>query len=136
MGKCKGLVLAAESVFREFLNTASALWSKYLEVGPGQLDPADGELLEEALRRIREANLDNAIPRDDWRTEFDAAVTTLEPLLLRCVTRPEGLCFVTGEAGLIPNRQQHEQCSGALQRLTDLVLELDSGHQNDESVAR
>lgn len=122
----KGLVLAAESVFKEFLDTANALWSKYLEVGPGKLDSTDRELLERAVNRVREPEGEHTIPRDGWRAEFDATLAVLEPLLRRCATRSEGLCFVTGEAGLIPNQQQHRKCSDALLQLANLVRELDN----------
>ena len=46
--------------------------------------------------------------------ELLVALDTVEPLLRRCVERTEGLCFVTGEAGLIPRKDLHEKCETAL----------------------
>lgn len=49
------------------------------------------------------------------------AAEALRELCHRCCRRSEGLCFITGEAGLIPRRDLHDRFEKALQALRAVV---------------
>ena len=109
--------------------TSESLWAKYLEAGPGKLAPDLLTPLDAGLNSVRTAIADHkagpsTIPVEAWRDELNATISTIENLLHRCVERTEGLSFVTGEAGLIPRRDLHEQCEAALTRLRELISQL------------
>ena len=93
---------------------ARELWEAYLTCGPSKLSP---DAMEPFIAQK------NALPTasDDDATELHALLEELEPLLRRCAERPEGLCFVSGEAGLIPRRDLHEKCEELLDRLQSLT---------------
>ncbi len=88
---------------------AQDLWQRYLELGPGRL-PDDA--MEPYLNERAALKTDVV--------EVHALLAELEPLLRRCVERTEGLCFVTGEAGLIPRRDLHAKCEELLDQLERL----------------
>jgi hypothetical protein len=109
----------------EFADLSESLWQRYLKLGPGCL-PADSfKPIESAQVQIRKS-LENhtAVSNGAWGTEFRIVSDELELLLRRCVERSEGLCFVTGEAGLIPIRELHDRCEKALATLNRLKSEL------------
>ena len=103
------------SVWNKFFEAANAVWRQYLECGPGQLT-AEGLAPFLQARGLAEAE----IVEDP---ELIDKVHELEKLLRRCVERPEGLCFVTGEAGLIPRQDLHQQCESLLAFFQQLSLE-------------
>ena len=102
-----------QSEIKTYHRVASELWHQYLDVGPGTL-PADA--LDDLLA-TQACVLSATNHRTVARSEILDLVSELETLLRRCVERPEGLCFVTGEAGLIPRRDLHEQCEQLLLKL-------------------
>jgi len=90
-------------------DAARELWEDYLKQGPGKLS---NEAMEPFWARKA------ALPTDASDVFF--VLADLEPLLRRCVERSEGLCFVSGEAGLIPRRDLHTQCDELLDQLKRL----------------
>lgn len=88
---------------------ARNLWHQYLEVGPGVLEP-------EALKDFSKAK-HRYLADGQADSQIQNMLAELEELLTRCVERSEGLSFVTGEAGLIPNRQLHDKCERLIESL-------------------
>jgi len=88
------------------------LWAEYKQHGPSEL-PAEvydefeaaakalGELLEEA---------DDNSAIDHLRSELE----TLDDLAYRCRYHPQGLNFISGEAGLVSRKDLHEAMERAL----------------------
>ena len=84
------------------------------------MDPGSAEPLVEAAKALIGSD---AIPTR-WALTGDGpetrppslekAIGELAPLGARCARRNEGLCFVTGEAGLIPRKDQHAAYEQAL----------------------
>lgn len=104
-------------MLHEVSSAASKLWQLYLSEGPGRLPVS---ALNEFL--AAKHRFDAEIPHTPSasREEADACLLELEQLLRRCVERSEGLCFVTGEAGLIPRHDLHESCERLLAKLQEL----------------
>ena len=84
------------------------------------MDPSAAEPLVEAAKALIGAD---GIPTRWVAAEVDPgalpptleeAVGVLALLGARCARRNEGLCFVTGEAGLIPRKDQHAAYEQAL----------------------
>ncbi len=115
-----------DSPLAELLREASKLWAAYQVEGPSSLpqDSLDSFLKAEAnlleLRRRKAKQTDAARVVADIKE----IVTELEGLLRRCVERTEGLCFVTGEAGLIPRRDLHDRCEVLLAELASISTRL------------
>ncbi len=82
------------------------IWQSYQDAGPGNLDQNLLAPLEEATPGALDAARDNA--------ELTAAINTAVDLAERCVKHSQGLCFVTGEAGLLPRKDLHEKMETAL----------------------
>ena len=99
---------------KEFTTRVAVVWEAYQSCGPGNVD---NELFggvdemaqalnspfenEELIRDV--SNLVN-VDSDEWRIKIER----LRDLCYRCVCTPQGLCFITGEAGMIPRKDQHE----------------------------
>ena len=96
---------------RPFIDAASAIWNAYLQSGPYSLDPELYRPLDAAAGELQ------SLARQSGEQEVVEAVGQLCELARRCVSTPMGLCFVTGEAGLIPRRDQHAAYENALEML-------------------
>ena len=102
---------------------ASQLWSDYLSGGPGSLDSKSFEPVAataEGLMNLlhqSETTLDCAVA--------EHTICKICELAQRCACRLEGLCFITGEAGLIPRKQDHESYETALNQLEQLIGQLE-----------
>ncbi len=94
----------------QLYRSAMQLWKEYLRLGPGKTPRAHLEAVELSWQHLQ-CN-DDALPGGIRR----AATQVLE-LSRCCVERPEGLCFVTGEAGLVPRQDLHRAFETALQVL-------------------
>ncbi len=102
-----------QAAIRKLSQTASELWREYLEVGPGALEPSALTGFSDAAEKASEL-LAITATNETAHQDLMLALDELEPLLRRCVERTEGLCFVTGEAGLIPRKDLHQKCEAAL----------------------
>ena len=116
---------------KEFTAQVAVVWEAYLSCGPGNVESVlfDGvDAMAQRLNALLEndeflrnaGNLVNIEP-DEWR----ATIERLRDLSYRCAGTPQGLCFITGEAGLIPRKDQHEAFEQALQFFSDCVLQLE-----------
>lgn len=97
---------------RSLLNAAQAVWYTYRESGPGRVDASLYEDVESAVARVKQVG--------DSRID-DGLIETLRDLCHRCCLRSEGLCFITGEAGLIPRKDLHERFERSLEELRAMV---------------
>ena len=116
----------AESI--ESLHASAArIWDAYQATGPGTVGNAlfDGvemnaktcsELLQREDTVAAVGRLLNVEP-EAWRERTCQSVSKSVDFARRCALRPEGLCFVTGEAGLIPRKDLHETFAAALAHL-------------------
>lgn len=109
---------------KQFLDLASAVWASYLRVGPGRVDGRlfEGieELADSLIGFLGEAGADKA----DETITVAEHVQQVRELCKRCVHHAEGLCFITGEAGLIPRRDLHEAMESSLTSLRELLSSL------------
>jgi hypothetical protein len=116
--------LAAE--LDQFLQKATEFWQHYQAVGPGKVDSPLLDGLDRTAKRL--ATLLDAVSNegiakslgvDDkgWAAGVGEAIETVMRLAHQCAHSPQGLSFVTGEAGLIPNRQQHLEFENQLVNL-------------------
>ena len=111
---------------RTFLQHADAVWQAYQAEGPGKVavelfEPAEtaAAALDEFLTQgdVIEAT---AALRSDIAVDpasLRQAIQTVRDLTGRCALRSEGLCFITGEAGLIPRRDLHAALESSLEML-------------------
>ena len=96
-----------------FFHQAWQLWQKYLADGPGSLQPECFENLKQlasSLSSLHRHPKTNSLLREGLKSHMECLLDLTE----KAVYRPEGLCFVTGEVGLIPNRMQHDQYEQSL----------------------
>lgn len=102
----------------QFLQEATEFWRHYHAVGPGKVDSRLFDGLDRTAKRLATL-LDTGsnegtgkslkVGEEDWAADPGEAIETVMRLANLCAFSPQGLSFVTGEAGLIPNRQQHDQ---------------------------
>lgn len=102
---------ATDDDLRAYFEAASSLWQRYLEAGPGKLLPSNHQALVELWNRLP------TDIRSGGETQLAESLRTVHRLAARCVQRPEGLCFVTGEQGLIPRRELYLQFATALDQI-------------------
>jgi hypothetical protein len=116
--------LAAE--LDQFLQKATEFWQHYQAVGPGKVDSPlfDGlDLTAKRLATLLDTESNESIGKSLGIDETDRAaglgksIETVMQLAHRCANSPQALSFVTGEAGLIPNRQQHLEFENQLVNL-------------------
>lgn len=106
------------------MQAAEAVWLSYQTHGPGHVAADLHEPVELAATKTR-AFLD-AEPVDLGGAEaaLRQSVDQLVDLSHRFAHTSLGLCFVTGEAGLIPRPDQHRAFETALSTVRDCVAEL------------
>lgn len=116
---------ALHTSVKELAQTANQFWQEYLRVGPGVLNSDALQPFTEKLAKATElAAADQTSLPEDWQIRFEKIIGDLEPLLRRCAERTEGLSFVTGEAGLIPRKDQHALCETSIAMIRELADEL------------
>ena len=91
---------------KEFERAARCLWKQYLSGGPGSLDATLWDELK--LRHQQLSSISQASPT------LTSAIQKVMELARRCAERPEGLSFVTAEAGLIPRHAEHREFEQSL----------------------
>lgn len=105
-------------------SAATKFWQTYLELGPGNVQPEDlAEFLtlaDHAKASFQKACFQTPTTLAPTFPSTHEALLVLEKLFLRCVHNSNGLCFVTGEAGLIPRQDLHAQIESILKQLEAL----------------
>ena len=96
-----------------------ALRSEYDEHGPGRVDESFYQKVDAAFQFLAEVIRNKNAELED--REVLAAAQTCKDLCYRCVTDPAGLCFVTGEAGLVPRKDLLDAFTNALQFLEEFA---------------
>lgn len=96
------------AAWRELACILESIWSAYQQNGPGTLEPAWGHRLDAVNQRI------NSLSPSDANSQGDSSARNrlrerLSNLAQRCVRDSEGLSFITGEAGLIPRKDLHDE---------------------------
>jgi hypothetical protein len=113
---------------KEFHTLASAVWTTYQDVGPGRVDAALFDGGEQLASQIGGLLADEAaatdLPAEVDGEELRTAVLKVADLATRCATRSEGLCFITGEAGLVPRRDWHAEMDEGLAAIDQAVTAL------------
>lgn len=108
---------------RKFNTAVREIWDLYQASGPGQVDsqlyPPVADSTERLLALLADpvdiqASAQDVLV-DDERQQLLTAVTTASRLAKRCAYDAAGLCFVTGEAGLIPRRDLIDEFLRSLQ---------------------
>ena len=108
---------------RHFHALASQLWSDYLSGGPGSLEAKSFEPVAATAE-----DLVTLLQQSETTPDCAAAEQTVRnicELAQRCACRLEGLCFITGEARLIPRKQDHEAYETNLKQLEQLIRQLE-----------
>ena len=109
----------------EFVAGVAAIWGDYQARGPGRVDAALYERLEPALQELLRLVDGNLAAIDDRRDGLRDAIRQAGDYAHRCACTPQGLCFITGEAGLIPRQDQIAAMARALTQLADEVRRLE-----------
>lgn len=82
-------------------DAATRVWDSYREQGPGKVDSELYEAVATAAHALEAALVAGNEPLTD-------TVRRVRDLAHRCACTSLGLCFITGEAGLIPRPDQHK----------------------------
>lgn len=98
------------AALQKLLDSLDQIWRVYRESGPGSVDSALFEGVEPTAARL----VDSLSTEHDGDMRLIEAINTSVDLARRCVQRPEGLCFITGEAGLVPRPDLYEKFETAL----------------------
>jgi len=128
-----------------FIEAADAVWTAYQANGPGKVERSLFDPVEVAQREVSALLDDSDLPAlakqiapddvDDWVESLKQSIDQAGDLAERCARRPEGLCFITGEAGLVPRRDMHaafEQAMEALRTQCDLLRDAGSSNSATE----
>lgn len=112
---------------RNFTDAAAAIWSSYQEVGPSRVDERLFDELKVAMPALSktldcqaamgEVTGQLSIDSDEPAQVIRETIESTRDLAKRCACTPMGLCFVTGEAGLIPRPDQHDAFEAGLKQL-------------------
>ena len=104
-----GLAEAIES----FTEHAEAVWTAYQSAGPGRVDAKLLDPIDSAISKLKEllqadGSSTKTIGQDQrqWRERVQTTVENIHQLSQRCITSREGLNFIAGEWGLIPQRDK------------------------------
>ena len=114
---------------KNFVDRATVVWESYQADGPGRVDGALFDQIEtpsgaiarllkdpKILQAARQLSGDDT---NEWIDEICVAIERVYDLTYRCAKRPEGLCFITGEAGLIPRRDWHVAMEDSLRLVSE-----------------
>ena len=114
---------------QRFASAAEQVWSAYQQHGPGRVEAALFADVESAWQAMEQLIADDPVVAsvaaamgdrpEPWGRDLRDRAGVLCDLARQCVCRPEGLCFVTGEAGLIPRRDKIAAFEQTLQAVRD-----------------
>ena len=100
-----------------------AFWRTGKPGGPGSLEAKSFEPVAATAEGLVDLLQQSETTPDCADAEH--AVREICELAERGACRLEGLCFITGEAGLIPRKQDHQSYETALKQLEHLIGQLE-----------
>ena len=79
-----------------FVSIAENVWNQYQLVGPGRVN-------DDLTTRFDQINakLTKILPNLELPQPISEALKTVQKLASDCCHKPQGLCFISGEAGLV-----------------------------------
>ena len=100
------------------------IWETYCQQGPGNVDSSLFDGIDDLARRFEEefAQFAKSNPERDFSDDPRQTVHELCRLARRCACTPQGLCFVTGEAGLIRKKDQELAYIQGLERIRRVLV--------------
>ena len=127
MNKCDKERFTA--LVNEFTRSTAEIWKAYKESGKASInrhlyeDTVSARIdIERFLGNPTFINTLSESVNDDinhWRELLSKAIATAHELTYRCACTPIGLNFITGEAGLIPRKDQHAAFEAVLELLNE-----------------
>ncbi len=99
---------------KQLAGAAQKVWAAYQNVGPSRVEKNLYDDVGSAANAIKKLLTDSKLSEclnrhlNVEESEIRDAVEMLRDLCYRCACTPMGLCFVAGEAGLIPRKDQHD----------------------------
>ena len=108
------LSLAAADLY----DALTTLWTQYLDFGPGKVAAESFATFSEAHRSLASLTQSTQQPNSassNTECALHEFLVDAQKLADMCANTPQGLCFVTGEAGLIPRRDLHEKMEAAIE---------------------
>lgn len=107
-----------------FVRAASDVWQAYQQRGPARVGAEMFEPVRAAAGGLERLLEDAGTLPEERRAGVLAAVRASTESARRCACTPQGLCFISGEAGLIPRRDQVAAFQEALRLLHDELQQL------------
>ena len=110
-----------------FIDCAAAVWADYLTHGPGRLSASAYEPVQSAAEALDQTLHDTEVIAflqqvDVFdRHQIAQIAHRLDRLARSCACTRHGLCFITGEAGLIPRTDQHKMFESYLAELREIT---------------
>ena len=115
---------ALATCLKDWLDHVSVIWNRYQQDGPGRLSAAMISPVDSAAEDIEQliCQLDRPDVQGLDVSGLRTSIRETTKLARRCACTSQGLCFISGEAGLIPRRDQHVAFEKGLE-LTRLSIE-------------
>ncbi len=117
----------------DFLEFTETLWAEYQALGPGNLrqdlfagiearsrsihDSLQSAEHRRTVSKLLDAIRGDEVVGDDAAKHLLSSIEVARELAYRCACTETGLSFVTGEAGLIPRKDQHAAMDRAIETL-------------------
>lgn len=114
----------------QLVESAGVVWQEYQARGPGQVEASTYNPVQSAVADLERAITSNEVVdrleqhTSPSRDQLARRIKQLDKLARACACEPQGLCFITGEAGLIPRRDQHEAFEACLVELRQIARQL------------
>ena len=121
-------LMASKTLHRSLL----AIWTQYQEAGVGSINEQLYERFSSAVDNVQSVlESERSDESSPSRDEFENHLKVATKLTRMCAKTPQGLSFVTGEAGLIPRRDLHDQMQAAVDFFSRFVEDTQSEHLNE-----
>ena len=111
------------TALQQFTAQAETIWQTYVAHGPGHVQSTSHTALT--------AYSADAIA--ETSESIAASISRIEQLSQQIACTPQGLCFVSGEAGLVPRRDLHAEFAQHLEILQAACGSQDNGSQGNMS---
>jgi len=111
------------ALLSDFADHVDRVWDRHDTCGPGDVDSALFEPIEQLAQQLGTL-LESPLPGDVDRAALGAAINQATDLSRRCATRSQGLCFVSGEARIVPCSDQIDAFAAARSTVRSVVKQL------------